>query len=76
MMLAWKAVTPLKSSLFPEECKMERATSEREAERLGSGQSDPDKREVNEVHMDVLIKLPAAGENLEGKSTKEPIIGR
>lgn len=39
---------------------MERATSEREAERLGSGQSDPDKREVNEVHMDVLIKLPAA----------------
>lgn len=39
---------------------MERATSEREAERLESGQSDPDKREVNEVHMDVLIKLPAA----------------
>lgn len=39
---------------------MERATSEREAERLGSGQTDPDKREVNEVHMDVLIKLPAS----------------
>lgn len=39
---------------------MERATSEQEAERLVSGQTDPDNREVNEVHMDVLIKLPAA----------------
>lgn len=75
MWIQTEGCKPIELFIYPEECKMERATSEREAEQK-TGKTDPDKTEVNEVHVHVLMKLWTAWDDLEGKSGKEIIIER